>query len=70
MTIDEALSGTLSNPATVTPPAGATDPNGDGTPDIVFDFPGSGAVGAFMMNDGHATLTPLSSTPPDGAKQA
>ena len=50
--------------------AGATDPNGDGTPDIVFDFPGSGAVGAFMMNDGHATLTPLSSTPPDGAKQA
>jgi hypothetical protein len=50
--------------------AGATDPNGDGTPDIVFDFPGSGAVGAFMMNDGHATLTPLSSTPTDGAKQA
>jgi hypothetical protein len=50
--------------------ASATTLNGDGTNDIVFDFPGSGAVGALMINDGHATWTLLSSTTPDGTKQA
>src|ERR1700730_2779038 len=49
--------------------AAATDPNGAGTTHTVFDSPGSGAVGAFMINDGHATWNLLSSTTPDGAKQ-
>jgi hypothetical protein len=44
--------------------AGTTDLNGDGTTDIVLDFPGSGAVGAFIMNDGHPTWALLSSTTP------
>jgi hypothetical protein len=43
---------------------GTTDLNGDGTTDIVLDFQGSGAVGAFVMNDGHPTWALLGSTIP------